>query len=39
MVEKRMRGTMCQVVYLCTKTNDKYMKDDDQRKKSSYLKY
>ena len=37
MVEKRIRGGIYHSVYLYAKTINKYMKDDDKNKQSSYL--
>ena len=37
MVEKSIRGGICRSVYQYAKTNNKYMKDYDKNKESSYL--
>ena len=39
MVKKGIRGTICLVTHQHTKINNKYMKDYDKNKESSYLKY
>ena len=39
MVEKCIRGGMCHSIHRYPKANDKYMKDYDENKESSYLKY
>ena len=39
MVEKKIRGGICHAIHQYAKTNNKYMKDYDQNKESSYLKY
>ena len=39
MVEKGIRGGICHPIYQYAKTNDKYMKDYDKTKESSYLQY
>ena len=39
MVEKRVRGGICHSIYRYAKGNNKYMKDYDENKESSYLKY
>ena len=39
MVEKRIRGGMCQAVHWYAKANNKYMKNHDKSKKSSYIQY
>ena len=39
MVEKSIRGEICHTTYQYAKTNNKYMKDYDKNKESSYLKY
>ena len=39
MVEKGIRGGFCQSIKRYTKTSNKYMKDYDKNKESSYLKY
>ena len=39
MVEKGIRGEICHSIYLYTKSNNKYMKDYDKNKESSYIQY
>ena len=39
MVEKGVRGGKCNIIHQYPKANDEYMKDYDQNKDSSYLKY
>ena len=39
MVEKCIRGETCHSIYRYAKANNKYMKDYDKNKKSSYLQY
>ena len=39
MVEKGIRGGICHSIYRYAKANNKYMKDYDENKKSSYLQY
>ena len=39
MVEKGIRGVICHVVYRYRKAKNKYMRDYDKSKESSYLKY
>ena len=39
MVEKSIRRGICQTIYQYTKGNNKYMRDYDKIKQSSYLKY
>ena len=39
MVEKGMRQGKCHSIYRYAKANNKYMKDYDKKKKSSYLHY
>ena len=39
MFEEGIRGGMCQATYRHAKTNDKYMKNNDKNKESSYLEY
>ena len=39
MVEKRIRGVICDAFYRYAKANNKYMKDYDQNKESPNLKY
>ena len=38
-VAKRIRGGICHATHRYTKANNKYMKDFDKSKESSYLKY
>ena len=38
-VEKIIRGRMCNTIYRYAKANNKYMKDYNINKESSYLKY
>ena len=38
-VEKGIRGGICNTIHQYAKANDKYMKDYDKDKESSYLKY
>ena len=38
-VEKGIRGGICHAIHRYTKANNKYMKDYDKNKESSYLKY
>ena len=38
-VEKGIRGGICNTIYRYAKANNKYMKDYDKNKESSYLKY
>ena len=38
-VEKGIRGGICHSIYQYVKANNKYMKDYDQNKESSYLRY
>ena len=38
MVEKGIRGRICHAIHRSAKTNDKFMKDYDKNKESSYLK-
>ena len=38
-VEKRIRGGICNAIYRYAKANNKYMKDYDKNKESSYLNY
>ena len=38
MVEKGIRGRICHAIHQSAKTNDKFMKDYDKNKESSYLK-
>ena len=39
MVEKRIRGGMCHAIHRYAQANNKYMKNYDQNKEPSYLKY
>ena len=39
MVEKYIRGGICHVTHQYAKANNKYMKDYDENRESSYLKY
>ena len=39
MVENGVRGVISHSIYQCAKANNKYMKDYDKNKESSYLKY
>ena len=39
MIEKGIRGGICQSIYWHTKANNKYIKNSDKNKESSYLKY
>ena len=39
MVQKRIRGGICNAIYRYAKANNKYMNDYDKNKESSYLKY
>ena len=39
MVEKTIKRGICHSIYRYAKANDKYMKDDDKNKESSYLQY
>ena len=39
MVKKGIRRGICNPIYRYTKANNKYMKDYDKNKKSSYLNY
>ena len=39
MVEKGIRGGICPSIYLYAKANNKYTKDYDRHKESSYLQY
>ena len=38
-VEKGIRGWICHAIHQDTKVNNKYMKEYDENKESSYLKY
>ena len=37
--EKGIRGRICHAIYRYAKTNNKYMKDNDKNKESSYIQY
>ena len=39
MVEKGLTGGVCHSIYRYAKANNKYMKDYDENKESSYLQY
>ena len=39
MVEKGTRGGICHSIYRHAKANDKYMRDYDKKKESSYIQY
>ena len=39
MIEKGITGGVCNGIHPCVKANNKYMKDYDENKESSYLKY
>ena len=39
MVQKGIRGGICNTIYQYAKANNKYMKDYDKNKESSYLRY
>ena len=39
MLEKGIRGEICQAIHRHAKANNNYMKDYDKIKESSYLKY
>ena len=39
MVEKEIRGIICDAIHQYAKTNNRYMKDYYRNKESSYLKY
>ena len=39
MVEKGIRGGICHSIYRYAKANNKYMRDCDTNKESSYLQY
>ena len=39
MVEKGIRGGICHSIYRYAKSNNKYMKDYDENKESSYIQY
>ena len=39
MFEKGIRGGICQATYKCAKANNKYMKNYDKNKESTYLQY
>ena len=38
-VEKSIRGRICHAIYRYAKANNKYMKDYDKNKESSYIQY
>ena len=38
-IEKGIRGGMCHAIHWYVKATNKYMKDDDKNKESSYLKH
>ena len=39
MIEKRIRGGICQAAHRCPKANNKYMKNYDKNSESSYIEY
>ena len=39
MIKKDIRGGICHSIYRHSKANNKYMKNHDKNKKSSYLQY
>ena len=39
MVEKGIRGGICHSIYQYTKANNKYMKNNNRNKESSYLQH
>ena len=39
MLEKRIRGGICYVIHRCAKASNKYMKNYDKNKESSYIRY
>ena len=39
MVEKRIRGGICNVIHWYAKANNRYMNDYDENKEPSYIKY
>ena len=39
MVEKEIRGGICHSIYRYAKANNKYIKDYDENKESSYIQY
>ena len=39
MVEKGIKGRICQSINRYVKSNNRYMKDDNKNKESSYLKH
>ena len=39
MVEKGIRGGICQLIYRCAKADNKYINNHDKRKIISYLMY
>ena len=39
MIEKGIRGRICRFIYQYAKANNKYMKNYDKNKESSYIQY
>ena len=39
MIEERIRGGICHVIHRYAKANNKYMKNYDKNKESSYIQY
>ena len=39
MVQKGIRGGICDAIHIYAKANNKYMKNHDKNKESTYLKY
>ena len=39
MIEKGIKGGICHIIYRYAKANNKYLKDYDKNKESSYFKY
>ena len=39
MIEKGTRGAICNTVHSCAKPNDKYIKNYDKNKESTYIMY
>ena len=39
MVEKGIRGGICHAMHRCAKANNKFMKNYDKNKESSYIQY